>query len=78
MQEEYQKMQERRELEDNYKNFKSVLGSKSPLKNSVDDDDNFDESNPFGEEEIEEFLNDPTNPFATGDYNDNSSKDHSN
>jgi hypothetical protein len=70
-------MQERRELEDNYKNFKSVLGSKSPLKNSLDEDDNFDENNPFGEEDIEEFLNDPSNPFATGDY-DNSGKNASN
>jgi len=63
-------MQERRELEDNYKNFKAVLGSKSPQKNSLEeDDDDFDENNPFGEDDIEEFLNDPTNPFATSDFN---------
>lgn len=69
-QEEYQRIQERRELEDNYINFKAVLGSKSPTKagagNEPEDDqgEEFDESNPFFEEKPEGTG---SNPFSSGD-----------
>ena len=69
-------MQERRELEDNYINFKAVLGSKSPTKapgagtDAGDDQgEEFDESNPFFEEKVEGTG---SNPFSSedDDYDD--------
>ncbi len=67
-------MQERRELEDNYVHFKTVFGSHSPTKpvvpgsdSSPNDAEDFDESNPFFEDDRE------TNPFATEDDDDDES-----
>ena len=74
-------MQERRELEDNYVHFKTVFGSHSPTKGSGLEKDSpttsgglgsdtspneFDETNPFFEEERE------SNPFAEGEDEDES------
>ena len=65
-------MQERRELEDNYINFKAVLGSKSPTKAGAGDDpeeEELDESNPFFEEKPDGAG---SNPFTSedDDYDD--------
>ncbi len=75
-QDEYQKIQERRELEDNYINFKAVLGSKSPTKpvpgngsthDDDDDEEELDESNPFFEDKLDLSG---LNPFSGDDDDD--------
>lgn len=68
LQEEYQKLQERRELEDNYIHFKSVFGTKSPSKQpqNGNQEEELDESNPFFDENSEN-LNESSNPFSEHD-----------
>ena len=70
-QEEYQKIQERRELEENYVHFKSVFGSHSPVKGTGTGNgtetgtEDLEESNPFFEES--ESPNGDSNPFSSED-----------